>query len=529
MKPTGYRTVKRVMVAIMCALALLATGCSGNGVPLREVAEVTLPPANNPNVAPIGDAALEYTALATLYLPRLDGTHLLAITDTVPLSVARPNAESIVRALLSATGNGAAQSIAGDVKLSLYGSNPVEISGNVATVNLAASALQLDHKALYISAQAIANTLTEVEPIRYVNVLVMDKQIGLDIASTLPGGTLTRNAAGDIGAVFDQVLSQRVEAGQNPDERKMATIATLYFPIASVNGVMAEAQNMSFPGQSTETVVLYLLQKLSEGPTTLAGALPLPVLEPLLTEPPALVEPSDGGERVIELHFQRELWTALEGAQVSRVNFMASLCNTLCTFMPNVTGVTLFVGEERIDHVMYGATNGLLFDDGIQRRANFAPFLLDTCTLYFPNSDATSLVAVHRPVPYYQRTNPRALLLALFAGPSPADDKLQTQALLPSGSMTDADILGISLSEEALLVNFSQKFQQAGQTLTSAQDRLLAYGLTNTLLCGDRTRKISFFVAGKPFDGFGGEMDWTGFFYPNPGMASQTEVESVSP
>ena len=69
--------------------------------------------------------------------------------------------ESLVRALLNHSGTSTAAALGGNVKLALYGANPVEVSRNAATVNLAASALQLNRGALYIAFQAIANTLTE--------------------------------------------------------------------------------------------------------------------------------------------------------------------------------------------------------------------------------------------------------------------------------------------------------------------------------------------------------------------------------
>ena len=139
----------------------------------------------------------------------------------VNCSATRLDTESVIRSLLNHTGNGVASAMGGGVKLSLYGANPVEISGDVATVNLAASALQLSRKELYICGQAIANTLTELGNIHYVNILVMDRPMGLDIGSTLPAGSLTRSMVSDIGAIFEQKLSQRVETGDDPHREKV--------------------------------------------------------------------------------------------------------------------------------------------------------------------------------------------------------------------------------------------------------------------------------------------------------------------
>ena len=64
-------------------------------------------------------------------------------------------------------------------------------------------------------------------------------------------------------------------------------------------------------------------------------------------------------------------------------------------------------------------------------------------------------------------------------------------------------------------------FARAGETVTSGQDRLLAYALTNTLLYSGQASRICFFVGGNEPAGFSGEIDWTGYFYQNNGMVEK--------
>ena len=136
-----------MLLALLCALCALLCACS-NELPASQAApELTLPPALQSYVAPIGDAALEYTADATLFLPRHSGERLISFTGPVSFSASRPPAESLVRTLLNHSGTDSAASLGGNTQLSLYGANPVEVSCNVATVNLAASALQVSRRA----------------------------------------------------------------------------------------------------------------------------------------------------------------------------------------------------------------------------------------------------------------------------------------------------------------------------------------------------------------------------------------------
>ncbi len=509
----------KLALCVLCALTLSA--CQGGGIPVRTEPTVTLPPASQPYIAPIGDAALAYTQTSTLFLPTVDGERLVAVTQEVGYSLARLDAESLVRSLLQSPGDAMTQPLGGDVKLALYGANPVEVSGDVATVNLAASALQLDRDALYLCAQAIANTLCTQKNIRYVNLLVMDKQIGLDLASTLPMGALTRNVTNIVSGTYEQALTQRVQPGEAAQDKRLNATVALYFPLRSRYGVMSEARNISFSGQTPEQMIAQILQTLSTGPVTTLDSPPIPLLEGLTTQAPVIDEPESGGGKRILLKFDSALWDMLQNVGVPRVNFLASICDTLTTFIPNIAGLTVVVGEERIDHVMMGATDGVLFTDGLIRRADFAPFLLDNATLYFANPNGDGLVATRRPIAYYKRTNPRALLLELFAGPGEADSVQQLGSVLPTNTLGDADILGLALSEQTLLLNVSTKFSQALTGLSGQQARQLAYAIANTLLCSDRAKMLCLFQSGLNLPSPPGDVDWSGVFYPNPEYALQ--------
>ena len=175
-----------------------------------------------------------------------------------------------------------------------------------------------------------------------------------------------------------------------------------------------------------------------------AGSPTLPLLSGLLIETPRVEEPDNGDGKMISLHFDASLDDMLRTMGVSRASCLGAIAYSLSTFIPNVTGIETYIGAERVEHVMLGATSGIMFENGIQRRANYASLLMDECSLYFANSDNTALVRVQRPIPYYLRTNPRALLLELFQGPNAEDSVTKTNPVLPAGLLTDADILGIS-------------------------------------------------------------------------------------
>ena len=114
------------------------------------------------------------------------------------------------------------------------------------------------------------------------------------------------------------------------------------------------------------------------------------------------------------------------------------------------------------------------------------PLLCDLCTLYFADGEGRGLQASRRPVVYYQKQNPRALLLELSKGPQPYDEVPGLAAVMPVGSLSDADILGLALSGRTVLVNFAPAFLEAGQGMDGQQERLFVDAMTNTL-CENQT------------------------------------------
>ena len=108
---------KYAVLALSMALACtLLAGCAPVGLPITDdEPAVTLPPAEVSYLAPIGDASLEYTAPATLYLPRHDGMGLTTVESEVSFSPTRSDAESLARALLAHAGDGNASPVGGSV------------------------------------------------------------------------------------------------------------------------------------------------------------------------------------------------------------------------------------------------------------------------------------------------------------------------------------------------------------------------------------------------------------------------------
>lgn len=507
------KRIRFLCMAIVCCLVL--SSCAAQ-VPVSDTEPtLTLPPVEQKFTAPIGDAALEYTAPATLYLPRYDGHVLGSMTVEVSFSAARPEAESLVRALLSQQETGTLSSLGGGVKLSLFGVNPVEQSRNVVTVNLGASALQMDRKALYIACQAITNTVTELPEIDYVNFLVVDRAVGLDVANTLPMGAFCRSIGTDVGAAYEQLMQRRVDVTQSAADKPLTADVTLYFPLAHTPGVLSEVRNCSFGNQLPEDMVVVLLQEMALGSRESVNTPHLPLLADLLIRKPTVTETEESG-KLIELDFAYNLDEMLDANSISRASCMASLCYTLSTFFPGISGIRVTVGDEPVETLLMTdqLESAITFAKQVQKRSDFAPLLYDLCHLSLWSASDGTLTSVDRPVPFYQARHPRLLLQQLANGPQPYDLPAGTAPIMETGSLSDASIIGLALVDGVLLINLSESFLEAYRGEDPAQERLLAYALTNTLCASERVKLVQFFVAGEPFTGFTGEIVWETPFSP---------------
>jgi len=507
---------RRSLLFLLICLLFLISGCTSIGLPITDsTPSVTLPPAEVHFAAPIGDAALEYSDTAILYLPSHDGISLTTVESEITFSLVRPAAESVVRSLLAYTGNRDATALGGNVKLALYGANPVEISRDVATVNLSASALKLDREELFIVCQAITNTLTEMDEINHVNVLVVDKPVGLDIANSLPMGALQKNTERDLNAVYTQLLSRRAAVGSTATAPFSAAVP-LYFPLQNSEGMICEVQTISFENQQLPDMVTAILRELAAGPDDSAIiSPPLPLLADMLTATPVLSENESVGGMIISLDFAHNLDDMLEAYGITRRQCTGSLCYTLSSFFPNVSGISLSISGVAVDSLM-------LTEDDVDRnthpfhRSEFSSLIYDYCTLYFSDSEAQKLVSSQRALPYYQRRNPRVLLCELAKGPLPGDSKPGLLSVMRTNSITDTTILGFALSNGTLLTNFAPAFAKTCEDMEPEEERLFAYALVNTLCMSPQVQNVCFFQSGAQFDGFTGEIYWRGLFHPMP-------------
>lgn len=487
---------RRLLCLLLCVSLL--TACTAD-IPAQPA--LTLPPISPGPEAPIGDAGLQTEIIAPLYLPSLDGQRLLTFYETLCVSRDQHPAEAILRALLTHPGNSRVQPLGGNVQLTLAGSNPVEISGGVCTVNLSANALSLSGEALYTAALGISATLCELSDIQYVSLLIAGTPVAMDVTGNLPLGLLSADPGQELPVLWEQLTARRTPIGELPAHTPLTATAALYFPLADGSGIAAEPRRLSFPGQHPQQQVVTLLTALSAGAEMLEGAAILPDLNALLLFVPEVTQLESGGRRAT-LHFTSDVLNRLPAAGCDPVAAFAAITATLTTFVPSLQQVCILVGNGALTSLYSPEHGALLFPGGLLHRSDFSHLLMAQQSVYI--LEEQGLIRRLHALPYRSAAHPRAVLLSLPG--------------LPAG-LTDADILGLSVTGDTLLVNFSARYAEVIRT-SGLDQRLVAYSLVNTLCELLQVRRVRFYFGGQAVDSLGGSVCWSGEFLPRSGLIS---------
>ncbi len=501
--------MNRILPLLMCLCLALTSAAGASSLP-------TLPPFTVEYTAPETDSTPNRSSTVLLYLPNADSSALTTVESTVALQPFKWYAEPVLEALFSwrpSPGQSTeATSLPGASYLALNTVNPVEVADGIATVNLAASAMNLSHEDLYTVWMAVTDTLCQFGDIRGVNLLIGGVQPGLDVASQTPAGTASRQTE-DLATLWARAESQRNSAASG---KKITCDATLYFPAYDGLGVLCEERTLVFTSTALPQMAKVLLSALSDGAQTLHVPA-LPDLNALLI---AVSADEKSGERVLSLRFDGALAPALSDAGISMACFCAALTYTAATFLPGIVGLNLWIGGEEVTSVTpeatyQGAGEKITFAGGVMRRSQCAIFLLGRCSLYFADSDGM-LLLTRRPIPWYETRSPRFLLEQLFRGSMHCDSVPSLLPVTPA-AVSPGDILAVALPSRGgcLLVNLASGFVAACRNMTPKQEKAMVYAMVNTLTELNGISEVCFFVDSAQADTFAGDIVMRGTFLRN--------------
>ena len=490
-------------LSLICLLTL--SGCTGGG---REDtgAAVTLAPAAVPYDAPDGDSFEGSNSSYTLYIPGQDGLQL--VTREIVLQTGNTNdtARQLVAALLAFEG----ESLGAGRELSLYGDNPLEISGGICTVNMASSALQLSYRDYYEACVAIATTLCELDEISFVNFLVADQSVGLDITGSLAMGSLTAHPDENLPVLWEQMEAKRTPLGDDISRTSLSALATLYTPLDEGRGMTCENRILNFDGQTPQQMAAVLLSAMTEADRS--GA--MEVLNSSLTHEPVISELEDGG-RLITLTLRRDTSDRLEDLDLDLACVMGAVTYTLTTFIPGIAAVCVRVEDTPVTELQSLRFGNITVLGGLLKRSMFADFLREHMTAWFVSEGG--LAKADTSVDRLDAESPRAQMESLIEGPGRRQRSEGIEPSMPENVRED-DILGIAEVNDVLLINLSESFRSEIQAAGAEKERLICYSIVNTLCENTGKRKVCFFFEGEQVETIAGEIYWAGTFLYNPGL-----------
>ncbi len=513
----GYQPVpKRWRLACLCAaLALALGGCAGQ-LTERPAPEVALPDIQIAYASPIKDSIEERVMPAVLHYLNQNGSNLRTGVMDVVVRSSENEAQALLRTLLAEKVPDGLQPAAPGVALDKDTDRPVVVASGVATVSLTSAARVLSPKAFFAARMAITNTLTELNDIIAVNVLIEGREPGTDLHGNYPSGTMYRQATGDVDTLWRQLEVQQEQVTR----QGLAKAMTIYAPAPGGTLMVPRVRNMTFSSVEPTALIADTLAEMGAGGLQVAGAPGIPAMLDYLMGQPELLPGEDGKGQLIRLTFLPTLEQALRQTGLSKGLLCAMLTQTLVRFVPDVRGLQIRLGTELIEILAVEETpdgQSMEFDGGVMLPAHFDKLVGASCRVPLPTADAQRLVWVGRVLPLEKIASPRARLDALFLGPTDLEKQQGLSAAAPENT-SETDLQAIQLIDDVALVRLSARMAKRCEEMSAEQVRNLVYAIVDTLTEMRHVRRVAFFVEERQQPSIGGVLEMRGFFLRNPGI-----------
>ena len=454
-------------------------------------AELPSPPEAGTDMI-LGEYTGGYYSEVTLYYEAAGGMELTGVTQTVYVPVGGSTAEAALDALFA---YGREEDYISVMPGDAYAKS-IDVNCGIATVDLSVNLSALrDESELVLLVMAVTNTLTGIDGIDYVNVLINGRP---ESVCSLPLGVLSYNetAASTVWSVL-QVESEYFGSMWG-ESGSITRDAVLYFP--SVNGqwVLPEVRTITF---TDDNYAYRLISELMAGPEG-GDAYSLFIASGagiLASEPEIVISGSGQKILVIDLNNIVRDYLLLQG--IADWQFAAAVTMTLTSFVPEADAVCIKIDGTPVTQLNIRGQHKQ-FDDGCMTRSMFSMYAGSTCRLYFANEDG-KLCAVQRAISSQRADSPYALIIQLIAGPSSSEEDYFR--VMPAG-ITAGDLLGVEVKDGIACVNMSANFYRLCQALNPTEERLLVYAIVNTLCELPDIDAVSFRIEGETVYSLAGEI-----------------------
>ncbi len=503
---------KTLLTLIIILLLVLITGCI-NTQDASTILPDKLPVLESKwQDAPVGDSKSINNTSAILHYLSSDGQRLVSIVDTIEVTEGETLIEAVVEKQLSHPTEADVLPVAnGDIRLL-----SAELSQEIATVNLSIDAKSLDADRLHFLRYAITQTLTEMQDVKFVNVLINGQENGI---IQLPTGTLS-HTNNSILSIWTQVKSEEERFEQSDKEAWVLNRdVTLYFGVLGQPfNMLPELRNIRINGVNYAGAIM---RELFKGPTDMKDLQRLlPPDQSYMQKEPEIILDVDSN-KLVAIYLQGDVNAYFTRNNISKQAAYGSIVQSICGFVPEVDGVVIYIDGDKITSIDDGDEFPLMrFDDGIMRRHDFESLISRFATIYLPSIDESALIALKRAVSQYDARTPRSVMRALIKGALPTETNV-ISTMPPQTS--DADIIGIRLEGNCALINLSGNFYRNVSAYTAISERNLVYAMVNTLTDLPGIRSVKFFIDSQSLDTLSSTINIYGELLRNPGIIRQGE------
>lgn len=500
-------------IALLLLLVLTISSCT-HLPSLNSSKEFTMPGVNFQFAAPTGDKNSAYISDVNFYLPDRFTYKVYQYTHEMLLELSDRSYEQIIEFLLKFTANDTFESPTFGVKIDLYGEHPVSVFGNHAIVNLSANALLLTRDEFYLLSTCISETLIDFAGVESVNVLVADKAVSMSLLSNVPIGALEKSTNNAPYTEYIKLLEDR--DGINRGIKATDIPVSLFFPSNSGEGILAEGRKVLFSDFEPANMITQMLTELSNGPRHIRSNIAIPNFADLLSVPPEISDWGEGGN-LVTLRFKNVFDDVLSTTKLHRNTALAMIGYTIFNFYPDTAGLRIFIGEERVIQFLPDEIieEEIYLANDLITKKTLSKYLLKQTEIYFANMEDSKLSLTLRLLPNNLSISPRNILLQIAKGPKELDYILKPTLPTIPFSIEEEEILGVSLENQILVVNFRGSVLEKIRQLDIMQEKVFVYSIVNTLCLHNSMKSVMFLFDGQSIDYVNGELYWMTEFYPN--------------
>lgn len=491
--------------ALSLIICLLLTGCVPLYSELRPVdSQYEMPtPQEEPAAPAIGDEIAPRNVSAMLYYPSADGQELYPEATLLTVEPGKSLPLCLVERLLNNYPATDAQRVAPEGTSVLS----VRQSGDTVVVDLSLEARAIDSpRQMFLMRAAIVNTLCGMDGVSNVDVLISGRALPI---MALPCGAGQASTA-SISVQWSQALSESELASEGA--AYIGRVAVLYHPVRGSRLIVPEARQIIVEEGDVLSALLDAMAYDDDLDPALRPI--LPDSDATLINAAELVTLPDG-RRVARLAFDGNLSAILDRARMNAWQMYASLTCTLTSFLPDLDGMQVYVGDGQLTRVD-SPEGEITLDNGVMHRAMFERTIGRLETIYMTASDG-SLKPLGRAMRPEDAQSPRMLLALLFEEPHPWEE--DTSRVVPDGLSID-DLLGVRVENDVATLNFSASFYAGCQRLNIQQERNLVYALVNTLTEHPAVRAVRIQIEGEALEKLVHEISLLAPLLRNPGIIS---------